>query len=173
MTITSVWLIGVGFQPQKMFNFARVCKKRLKQERNSMIRKITYKGQTFVFNGHNNNGLSRFVLEVVRSYITEHKKITFNDLKEVFPDTLQDDRNHRKGTQLFGVFEKIEKAVERGNDRYFFTPADQIKLCDDTTIVVCTQWGQVKKGNNSLPRFVNYVNEKLEIVVNIEYGRRN
>ena len=83
----------------------------------------------------------RFVLAVVRKYVEGHPGITYEQLKEQFPDSLS-------GSPLHGVFrpyEEIQLKLQNQPDlikRFFLEPEDLITLSDGTRLTVYNQWGQ-------------------------------
>lgn len=83
----------------------------------------------------------RFVLAVVRKYVEGHPGITYEQLKERFPDSLS-------GSPLHGVFrpyEEIQLKLQNQPDlvkRFFLEPEDLITLSDGTRLTVYNQWGQ-------------------------------
>ena len=83
----------------------------------------------------------RFVLAVVRKYVEGHPGITYEQLKERFPDSLS-------GSPLHGVFrpyEDIQQKLQNQPDlvkRFFLEPEDLITLSDGTRLTVYNQWGQ-------------------------------
>ncbi len=82
----------------------------------------------------------RFVLAVVRNYVETHPGITYEQLRERFPDSLS-------GSPLHGVFrpyEDIQQKLQNQPDlvkRFFLEPEDIITLSDGTKITVYNQWG--------------------------------
>ena len=83
----------------------------------------------------------RFVLAVVKKYVESHQGITYEQLRERFPDSLS-------GSPLHGVFrpyEEIRKKTQNQPDlvkRFFLEPEDLIILSDGTRLTVYNQWGQ-------------------------------
>ncbi len=83
----------------------------------------------------------RFVLAVVRKYVEGHPGITYEQLKERFPDSLS-------GSPLHGVFrpyEDVQQKLQNQPDlvkRFFLEPEDLITLSDGTRLTVYNQWGQ-------------------------------
>ncbi len=83
----------------------------------------------------------RFVLTVVKKYVESHQGITYEQLRERFPDSLS-------GSPLHGVFrpyEEIRKKTQNQPDlvkRFFLEPEDLIILSDGTRLTVYNQWGQ-------------------------------
>ena len=83
----------------------------------------------------------RFVLAVVRKYVESHPDITYEQLRERFPDSLS-------GSPLHGVFrpyEEILRELQTQPDlekRFFLESEDLITLSDGTRLTVYNQWGQ-------------------------------
>ena len=83
----------------------------------------------------------RFVLAVVRKYVERHPGITYEQLKERFPDSLS-------GSPLHGVFRPYEDILQKLQNqpdlvkRFFLEPEDLITLSDGTRLTVYNQWGQ-------------------------------
>jgi hypothetical protein len=77
-------------------------------------------------------GKGPLVLAVVSKYVEDNPTTTFEQLKEIFPDTLM---------KRFGVFATEEKAKELSGkvNRYFLKSEQLIKL-EDAMIAVCNQW---------------------------------
>ncbi|MEM6835497.1 MAG: hypothetical protein AAF609_01460 [Cyanobacteria bacterium P01_C01_bin.120] len=72
------------------------------------------------------------VLAVVTQYLQEHSQLTLDELRQVFPDSLH---------SSFGVIAPIEKALEKGQKRYFLDESQILRTGDNQTIAVCNQWG--------------------------------
>lgn len=113
------------------------------ENRNSFIlsRTINYVGSTskrdytkYTFAGKN-YGKGRFVLAVIKEYVSKSPTIKFNELKTAFPDTLQG---------AFGCFQKVSDIEKQ--DRYFMKE-DEIIQVDNITIAVSTEWGIKNIGN--------------------------
>ena len=91
----------------------------------------------YVFNGNEYNK-GRLVLAVMQEYVSQHTEITYSELQNKFPTSLQG--------SSYGVFSSIEKAneiIERsptGRARHFVKPDELIEL-SSVTIAVCSQWG--------------------------------
>lgn len=81
----------------------------------------------YQFNGEGSFSKRRLVLKVIKQYIVDNPKITFEELHNLFPDQLQGSH---------GVFKKIEDIED--NRRYFVK--NSISLNDGNEIVVCNQW---------------------------------
>ena len=85
----------------------------------------------FIFDG-GQHGKGPLVRAVVAKYVEDHKDITYEQLKSVFPDAL---------LKRFGIFQQEAKAREiagKGN-RYFTKPGQVITLAD-CSVVVCNQF---------------------------------
>ena len=74
---------------------------------------------------------NRLVLEVVKKYVSEHSRITFDELRDVFYDKLQGS---------FGVVRKMEDIPDKQKIRYFMK--EIIELDDGIKVVVSNQWGK-------------------------------
>lgn len=72
------------------------------------------------------------VLAVVTQYIHDHPQVTLDELRQVFPDFLH---------SSFGVVAPIEKAIEKGQKRYFLDESQILRTGDNQTVAVCNQWG--------------------------------
>ena len=83
----------------------------------------------------------RFVLAVVKKYVESHPGITYEQLREQFPDSLS-------GSPLHGVFrpyEEILRKLQTQPDlekRFFLESDDLVTLSDGTRLTVYNQWGQ-------------------------------
>jgi hypothetical protein len=79
-------------------------------------------------------GKGPLVHAVVAKYVEDHPGTTFEQLKEIFADTLM---------KRFGVFAKERDAKDLSGkvNRYFLKPEQLIKLKDEEEpIAVCNQW---------------------------------
>jgi len=91
----------------------------------------------YLLNGNpvcSTGGKGPLVRDVIRLYVKQNPSITFNKLKDIFPDEI---------TQLpWGVIDTYENAVKinasEPTDRY--NEDDTIKLNNDKKIAVCNQW---------------------------------
>tara|TARA_B100002052_G_C15846809_1_gene582919 strand:+ start:458 stop:1393 length:936 start_codon:yes stop_codon:yes gene_type:complete len=86
------------------------------------------------FKEYKNLGKGRLVLTVVKDYVDNHPDISFDELANVFPPTLQN-KNSR-----YGVFAKADEIEEKLQVRYFMKENDILEL-SDTKVAVCSQWG--------------------------------
>ena len=91
-------------------------------------------------------GKEKLVLAVVKQYVDDNKNITFSELENKFPKTLQGSLD---------VFAKIDDIED--NSRYYVKNQDQIQLADGTVIAVCNQWGATKSYNkeSNIDRFLD------------------
>ena len=72
------------------------------------------------------------VLAVVTYYLHEHPQLTLDELRQIFPDSLH---------SSFGVIALMEKALEKGQKRYFLDESQILRTGDNQTVAVCNQWG--------------------------------
>lgn len=87
----------------------------------------------------------RMVLEVVRRYVQDNPDVTFERLRETFPDTLSQNN--------YGVVRELTSEIQNQSRKRYFVN-DPIKLSDGTVIVVSNQWGRVG-GAGNIPGFVD------------------
>jgi len=94
----------------------------------------------------------KLALAVLQDYCSKNE-CTFNELKEIFPDEVQGDKDYikQKIGGNTGVFDTLAEAKDRED---YFTLLDPITI-KDATIVVSTCWGE-----RNLPLFI----EKAEAV---------
>lgn len=104
----------------------------------------------------------KFVLTVVTDYVRNNPDITYNQLKQIFPDKLQG---------KYGVFQDdalvIETVLKNHRDkqyeynrRYFTKCSEKIKLnTDGRTIIVSGEWGH---------NFDKFFNRAKELGLNVE-----
>ena len=90
--------------------------------------------QKYIFNGLE-IGKSRLVLEIIKTHVANHPKITFSQLASQFPPNIQGKS---------GTFTSIEKAneiyTETNHKRHYIKQEEQLEL-SDCTIAVSNQWG--------------------------------
>lgn len=99
----------------------------------------THDNTRFSFNGSPFYPKRVFVLAVIKQYVLDHPNVTFEELREVFPDTL-----HSKTLRVVRKAEDVKMEMARRPDlakRYFIEPKDIISLSDGTKVVVNNQWG--------------------------------
>ena len=80
-------------------------------------------------------GKGRLVYEVIKDYIANNPGITFNDLKQKFPDSLRTQTNKKVKNHVVA----LEKEVE-STDRYARYFKEAIP-CIDGDVIVSSQWG--------------------------------
>ena len=78
-------------------------------------------------------GKGRIVQAVVRKYVAENPKVTYKQLKEVFPDEL---------LNRFGIFqdENTANSLSGARPRYFMKDEDSIKLGDKKIVYTSSQF---------------------------------
>jgi hypothetical protein len=75
----------------------------------------------------------QLVLAIVTCYLKKHPEVTFEGLRQVFPDNIH---------SRFGVVALLETAKEKGgNNRYFLEENQLLTTGDGKKIAVCNQWG--------------------------------
>lgn len=104
--------------------------------------KTKYKFNDVIYNKNH------LVLEVVKQYIKDNPDITYQQLEEAFPKSLQGS---------YGVFKTKDRA---DNPKRFFLESKDILNTSDEEISVCNQWG---KGN-----IENFVDKARELGYQIE-----
>lgn len=94
-------------------------------------------------------GVGRFVLTVIKQYISEHPNITLKEIEEVFPSNLN-------SSSKMGVVRPIEFVEEHPNWKrhYFMKDDEKIILKDSTTIVVNLEWGNSGLSERYFKRFL-------------------
>lgn len=115
----------------------------------------------FSFNGSVFYNKRRFVLEVIKHYINEHPYISFNELKQLFPDEL-----HSRSIGVIRLYSELLTKIKSHPDvqkRYFLKSDEIITLYDGTKIVVTNQWG------NFFYKFLNVAKTLYEIKSNKPY----
>ncbi len=86
----------------------------------------------YSFNGDNELGKGKLVLNVIKYYCQQNKKITFQQLKGDFPNDLAQNKKQ-------GVVELKSKVTNQAAEkRYFFN--DPITLANGDIVVVSNQW---------------------------------
>ena len=87
----------------------------------------------YLYNGEM-YGKGRLVLAVVNDYVMDNPGITYDRLKDVFPDYL----NGSLG--VFSLRSEVEKRFAlKPNKHHFLKPSEIIKL-EDCEITVCVDW---------------------------------
>lgn len=103
--------------------------------------KYLFKGKVY--------GKNRLVLAVIKEYVNNNPAITFDQLKNIFPDSLQ-------GSETFTT--KAEALSKK--DRRNFTNQDELILIQDQIIAVSTQW--------SISNITNFLQNCKRLNINIE-----
>lgn len=104
----------------------------------------------YLFNG-NEYRKGRLVLAVVKKYLEGNSKLSYKQLLEIFPDSLQGS---------LGVLRRIEEIKDQ--KRYFTKPEELLKTGDGKEIALCTQWGENKDPKkNNIKKFVDYSTKDL------------
>ena len=116
-------------------------------ERTSQVSQQDNKDLThYSFDGVHFHNKRRFVLELIKQYVTDHHGITFEELEKQFPYTL-----HSKSLGVVRRLCEVQERIEQKPDfkkRYFLKPNEIICLNDGTEITVTNQWG------NLFPKFL-------------------
>lgn len=92
----------------------------------------------FSLNGRSPQDKRNSVLSVVKAYIQNHPRATFNELLRNFPNRLQGS---------YGVIKSLDEIEERRNrgqqvdNRYFLDPQDILTSADGVQFAVSNQWG--------------------------------
>ena len=96
--------------------------------------------------------VGRFVLAVVKQYVSEHPDITLEELENVFPSNLNGSRN-------MGVVRTVNFLNERPKwkHHYFMKEDEKILLKNNTTIVVNREWGNTGKSRPYFQRFLEHI----------------
>ena len=87
----------------------------------------------------------RMVLEVVKRYVQEHEGVSFQELRQAFPDALS-------LPNKYGVVKILTEQIQNQPRKRYFVD-DTITLADGTVVVVSSQWGR-DKGDGNIPGFV-------------------
>lgn len=103
----------------------------------------------FSLDGINYYGVGRFVLAVVKQYISEHPNITLEELEERFPSYLSSSRK-------YGIIRPIDFVKERKDEGRFFIK-DSIILNNGTEVAVYSQWGNSGIIKQYFQRFLKHV----------------
>ena len=95
----------------------------------------------------------KLALTVLQDYCSKNE-CTFNELKEIFPDEVQGDKDYikQKIGGNTGVFDTLAEAKDRED---YFALLDPITI-KDATIVVSTCWGE-----RNLPLFIELEHQQL------------
>ena len=113
---------------------------------------------SYYLDGIEIKALNRTVLAVVRKYINEHEQVTYQELKEIFPDSLQGSIGVLKNQSDYNNY---VNSTTTGQRRFFLD--EVIEIINDK-IYVCTEWGgdlrNGKEGNKY--KFFEYVVNNLK-----------
>ena len=111
----------------------------------------------YMFDG-NTYGKGKLVLAVVKKYVDDNPQITFAELQEKFPDTLQSKKKSKYGVVRLdddNTVDPKDKGIGGGVNRYF--TEDKVKLPNQgKEVIVCNQWGK-----DNIPIFINHVVNNL------------
>ena len=94
-------------------------------------------------------GIGRFVLAVVKQYVSEHPNITLEDLEKQFPSCLSTNRK-------CGIIRTMDFVKGRKDEGRFFTK-EPIELKDGIKVVVYSQWGNTGYLRTYFQRFVEHI----------------
>lgn len=93
--------------------------------------------QRYVFNGSRPLPKNQVVLHAVKQLLEDISNITYKELEEIFPRSLQG------GYGVFETLEQIDKRRHNGQNvdkRYFLDSKDILVSADGVRFAVCTQW---------------------------------
>lgn len=113
---------------------------------------------SYYLDGIEIKALNRTVLAVVKKYINENKQVTYKELKEIFPDSLQGNIGVLKNQSDYANY--INRTTT-GQKRFFL---DEIIEIFNDKIYVCKYWGEyIKNGKNgNKNEFLEYVRNHLK-----------
>ena len=95
--------------------------------------------------------INRFVLMVVKQYVSEHPNITIEELEDKFPAALI-------GNKTRGFIRTLDFVRENNYEDRFFTKSDDlIRLKDSTIVAVCSQWGNSGYLQKFFIDFLDYI----------------
>ena len=103
----------------------------------------------FSLDGNKYWGVGRFVLAVVKQYVSEHPHVTSEELEEMFPSSLSCNRK-------CGVIRTIDFVKYRKDEGRFFTK-EPMELKDGTIVVVYSQWGNSGLLKRHFQRFLEHI----------------
>lgn len=103
----------------------------------------------FSLDGNKYWGIGRFVLAVVKQYVSEHPDITLEDLEKQFPSFLSCNRR-------CGVIRTMDFVKYRKDEGRFFTKEPMV-LKDGTIVVVYSQWGNTGYLRSYFQRFIEHI----------------
>jgi hypothetical protein len=128
----------------------------IEKKRRASVRDISRDTTQYSFMG-NFYGKGKLILAVITEHIKKHPNMTFQKLKEDFPDQLQGN---------FGVVALLEDALEiiertsRKHKRHFIAENEILITSDNQKIAVSTQWGAFN--------ISNFINRARELGYQIE-----
>lgn len=114
----------------------------LAQSPNSSPQKVKYSHDTTKYSidgGQNFFGKGRFVREVVAKYIAANPKLSFEQLKQIFPSELQGSYGVIKSLEELNNMKQERKDLER---RYYMDEAQLLCSGDGVRFAVSSQWGK-------------------------------
>jgi hypothetical protein len=97
----------------------------------------------YLFNGQK-HGKGRLVLAVVREYVEQHQNAVFAEIRDIFPDKLQQERS----SQFSSDGQCVVKRREEVNDskRFHMKVEDQL-VCNGEILVVSREWNVINIEN--------------------------
>lgn len=98
----------------------------------------------------------RFVLAVVKKYVESHPDITYEALRQRFPDRLSNSPTHGVFRPYHDILNKLDSMPDL-RKRFFLDEHDLITLSDGTKLTVYNQWG------NHFPKFLEIAKEIHDI----------
>ena len=107
---------------------------------------------------------NQIVLEIIKKYVQNHKNITYEGLKQIFPDNLQGSIGVLKNEQDIIQWENDGRMEKR--DKRFFSELKDLIILKNDKVYVCNQWGDSKNNPNFQP-FIKYAREKLNFNIQI------
>ncbi|MEE0917703.1 MAG: type I restriction endonuclease [Bacteroidales bacterium] len=109
-----------------------------------------YAEEVFSLDGINYYGVGRFVLAVVKQYISEHPNITLEELEERFPSYLSKSKE-------CGIIRSMDFIKKRKDGDHRFFTKDSIILNDGTEVAVYSQWGNSGTIKQKFQNFLRHV----------------
>ncbi len=85
----------------------------------------------------------RFVLAVIKKYVSDYPDITFEELERRFPEKLSRTQSGDRGG-VVRIYDDIKELSKNNKDilkRFLMKEKDRILLNDNTIVVVSSQWG--------------------------------
>lgn len=108
----------------------------------------------FSFDNIHFYGKGKFVLELIKDYISNHPQTTFYELQQIFPDSL-----HSKSRGVVRHLSDIRQQMIQMPDlknRYFLKPEEIITLSNGEQIVINNQWGNL---------FINFLEAAKQLYI--------